>query len=92
MLGCELVWQSPMMQPVGQTARLYSSESAQMSDFYNHMIEGYGLPGKGMTMHDEEPLCYVEVLAGSLCWSDLMECRFVQASGTATAADASHSD
>jgi hypothetical protein len=65
-----------------------------MSDLDIHMIEGCGLPGKGMTMHElvEEPLCYVEVLVGSLCWSDLMECRSVLASGTATAvADAGRS-
>lgn len=60
-----------------------------------HMIEGCGLPGKEMPMHElaEEPLCYVEVLAGSLCWFDSMECRSVLASGTATAVvDAGHSD
>lgn len=56
-------------------------------------IEGCGLPGKEMTMHGEEPLCYVEVLAGSLCWSDSMECRSALASGTAAAVvDAGHWD
>ena len=95
MLGYELVWQSPMMQPVGQTAQPYSSGSARMSDFEIHIIEGWGLPGKEMMMHElaEELLCYVEVLAGSLCWSGSMECHSVLASGTVTAVvDASHLD